>query len=294
MHACSGPPRRTLSALVLVAAAALCGCATVSGRGGCGDTQRDPLEPLNRRTFAFNLALDRAVIKPVARAYRFLLPEAVRDGIRGVVDNLKEPRVFLNDLLQGRGTAAGITAKRFVINSTVGLAGIRDPAARWGLPRQSGDFGQTLYAWGVADGPYLVLPFFGPSSVRDGVGLGVDLYANPVAQAGSPDVRREVGFATGAADGIDLRSRNIETLDELERSSLDFYAYLRSVTRQQRQSVLREAKAPTGTQPDEELLDPGAPAPTGARPGTGTPADPAQPAAPADRCDSTPPDPAAR
>lgn len=292
MQSCSArrrPPRFALALVAAaVAAALLGGCATMPGECRRSDDQRDPLEPLNRHIFAFNLALDRTVIKPVAKAYRSVLPQFVRDGIRAIVDNLKEPLVLVNDLLQGRGTAAGITGRRFIINSTFGLGGLTDRAAEWGLPRQSGDFGQTLFAWGLADGPYLVLPFFGPSNVRDSFGLGVDSYASPLRYVGSTDVRQDLPIATGAADGIDLRSRNIESLDELESSAFDFYAYLRSVTRQQRQSILRQAREPTGAQPGEELVDPGAPAPPLPLGTAGTGPDAVRPAAAAAPCEPVP------
>jgi phospholipid-binding lipoprotein MlaA len=247
-------------ALVLCLVGGLSGCAALGGPGRCDEGQNDPFEAFNRRVFSFDMALDRLLIKPVAKAYRSALPEFVRDGIHGIVTNLKEPLVFLNDLLQGRGRTAVITGKRFVINSTIGLAGLTDPASRWGLPRQSGDFGQTLYAWGLDDGPYLVLPLIGPSNVRDAFGLGVDGYASPLGHVGSADVRRDLPIAVGVADGIDLRARNIESLDELEKSSLDFYAYLRSVTRQERHSVLRQARDAPGADAvtGGDLLDPAA------------------------------------
>lgn len=256
-------PRAPLIALLFVLA--LHGCATVS-RGADGDAQNDPLEPLNRGVFAFNLALDRAVIKPIAQAYRSLLPEFIRNRVRAVIDNLNEPLVFANDVLQGRGDAADISGRRFLINSTLGLGGLFDRASEFGLAKQSGDFGQTLNAWGVHDGAYLVLPFFGPSNFRDAVGLSADLYGSLPGHVGPPATRRERGFAAGATDGIDLRSRNIETLDELEASSLDFYAYLRSVSRQHRRATLREARVGI---PEEELSDPGAGVPDadGAKPG---------------------------
>ena len=277
------PSRPRAAALLVSLCVGLAGCATVSGAGACDDGQNDPFETFNRHVFAFDMGFDRMLVKPVARAYRAVLPSFVRDGIRHVVDNLKEPLVFVNDLLQGRGETAAITGKRFLINSTVGFAGLADRAAQWGLPRQSGDFGQTLYKWGVGDGPYLVLPLLGPSNMRDVVGLGVDLYASPLGHVGSHDVRRDVSISVGIADGIDLRARNIDTLDELEKSSLDFYAYLRSVTRQQRASVLREAtgaSADTPSTPADDLADPGTlaapPIPTPApadRPASGAPPD---------------------
>ncbi|MDQ6684992.1 MAG: VacJ family lipoprotein [Pseudomonadota bacterium] len=250
---------------LLLALASLAGCATTRAMPVCDDAAADPFEPVNRRVFAFDLTLDRVLIKPAAEAYRAVLPEVVRERIHSMLDNLKEPLIFANDVLQGRGDAAAITGKRFVVNSTLGLAGLFDRASGFGLAKQSGDFGQTLYAWGVDDGPYLVLPLFGPSNLRDTVGLGVEFYASPTGQIGSSGVRHDVSLSTGIADGLDLRSRNIETLEELEKNSLDFYAYLRSVTRQNRRAILLAAtgQADPCRSAGEELVDPGAATPAG-------------------------------
>jgi len=215
----------------------------------------DPLESLNRTVLDVNTALDNALIKPVAEAYRQVLPQFARDRIRSAIDNLAEPRIFVNDLLQRRADAAAITFNRFFINTTLGLAGLFDPATERGLPKQSGDFGQTLYAWGVDDGPYLVLLFFGPSNLRDTIGLGVDLFTTPPALIVTGHAGFVTGLVVGTVDGIDLRSRNIESLDEIIASSLDYYAHLKSITRQMRGAQLREARG-LGQEP-EELSDPG-------------------------------------
>ena len=242
-----------------VAALALClvlaGCAALPAAERNPD---DPLEPLNRAVFRVNNALDDAVIKPVAIAYRDIVPPFYRDRLRAFVDNLAEPRIFVNDVLQGRLNAAGFTFARFFLNTTVGVAGLFDFAGTHGLPRQTGDFGQTLHAWGVADGPYVVLLLFGPSNVRDAVGLGVDLATTPPALVTGGRSADVTNIVLGIVDGIDLRSRNIETLDEIKASSLDFYTHLKSITRQYRASQLREARGLDVTPP--ELLDPGAPA----------------------------------
>jgi phospholipid-binding lipoprotein MlaA len=255
-------------AWVLALIAALSGCATsrVGGEGGVsegasGVDTYDPLEPFNRAVFKANLAVDRAVIKPVAKGYRAVFPPFLRDRFRNFFDNLTEPRVFINDFLQVRINAAGTTFTRFLMNSTFGIAGLFDPATKHGLPRQTGDFGQTLYRWGVGDGPYLVLPFLGPSNLRDTVGLTgdfyIDFYADPAGQAFSGKAGNQFNFARAIASGIDLRSRNIDTLDELEASSIDFYAQLRSITRQRRQVELDQARG-TPAQPPPDLSDPGA------------------------------------
>ena len=237
-------------ALSLVLAA----CASAPARETTSD---DPLEPLNRAVFDANTALDDALIKPVAKLYRAAIPEFVRDRIRAVLDHLEEPRIFVNDVLQGRFNAAGFTFGRFFVNSIAGVGGMFDFAGMHGLAKQSGDFGQTLYAWGAADGPYLVLPFYGPSNLRDAFGLGVDLMTTPPALVVTGHSRTAVGVGVGVLDGIDLRSRNIETLDEIRASSLDFYAHLKSIARQHREAQLREARSLEAAPP--ELVDPNAP-----------------------------------
>jgi phospholipid-binding lipoprotein MlaA len=223
--------------------------------GGDRRMSDDPLEPVNRVVLDANTALDNAFIKPVAEIYRQNIPLFVRDRIRSTIDNLTEPRIFVNDLLQRRADAAGITFNRFFINTILGVAGMFDLATPRGFPKQSGDFGQTLYVWGMADGPYLVLLFFGPSNLRDAFGLGVDLFTTPPALIVTGHAGLVAGLAVGAVDGIDLRSRNIETLDEIIASALDYYSHLKSITRQVRQTQLREAH---GLAPEaQELIDPG-------------------------------------
>lgn len=239
--------------LLLLALAALAGCASVPAGERHPD---DPLEPLNRQVFAFNDKLDQAVIKPVAQAYLDVVPAFVRDRIRAFIDNLAEPRIFVNDVLQGRFNTAGMTFTRFVANSILGVGGFFDYASAHGFPRQTGDFGQTLYAWGIDDGPYLVLLLFGPSNVRDAVGLGVDLATTPPALVLQGDDTRFATGAIGIVDGIDLRARNIDTLDAIKASSLDYYTHLKSVVRQHRAAALREARGLPATPP--ELVDPGA------------------------------------
>ena len=247
-----------LAGCVIVAALAcveLAGCATTSGERASTD---DPLEPLNREVLDVNTALDNAVIRPVAEFYRDVVPPFVRDRIRSVIDNLIEPRIFANDLLQGRINAAGITFTRFVLNSTFGLAGMFDVAKEHDLPQQSGDFGETLYGWGFDEGPYLVLLFFGPSNLRDTVGLGVDLFTTPPGVFLSGNSGLWIGFTVGTIDGMDLRSRNIETLDAIVASSLDYYSHLKSIVQQRRRSQLRDVREPA--QEPAELVDPGVPA----------------------------------
>ena len=226
----------------------------MSSTAATDDANSDPLEPVNRSVFDFNMKLDELVIEPAARAYRSVFPEFARNRIRGFIDNLAEPRIFVNDLLQGRGDAAGITFARFFINTTVGFVGFFDQATPAGYMRQSGDFGQTLYRWGVIDGPYLVLPFFGPSNARDALGLGVDLYTTPPTPLLSGSNAHGVEWGLTIVDGIDQRERSIEVIDEAKKSALDLYAHFRSLWRQHRGAELRKARGET--QVPEELLDP--------------------------------------
>lgn len=250
----------TLATLALCGA--LSGCASVPA--GEPQPPDDPLEPLNRAVLNANTALDDAIIRPIAEAYRRVVPPFARDRIRAVIDNLAEPRIFANDVLQRRAAAAGITLARFSINTVAGLGGMFDVATEKGFAKQSGDFGQTLYTWGVADGPYLVLLFFGPSNFRDALGLGVDLFTTPPALVVSGHTGTVINFAVGTIDGLDLRSRTIETLDEIKASALDYYSHLKSITRQFRQAQLREASG--AKEEPQELIDPGAPTPAPQQP----------------------------
>jgi phospholipid-binding lipoprotein MlaA len=250
-------PRAPVSRIIAVSllCAALAGCATTPGQRD--KELDDPFEPANRVVFNMNESIDASVIKPIAQAYRAAVPPFFRDRIRLFIDNLAEPRIFANDILQGRFNAAGISFARFFANSTFGMAGMFDVAGEHGLLRQTGDFGETLYVWGMGSGPYVVLPLFGPSNVRDAFGLTVDLFTTPPAflVPGSAGVWVNVGVYT--ASGFDLRARNIETLDEIKAGALDDYAQFRSITRQHRDAQLRAARGLA--QEPQELLDPEAP-----------------------------------
>lgn len=225
--------------------AALAGCAAQSGdRAVAAVDPADPLEPVNRTILEANQVFDRILLKPLAQGYVAIVPEDGRDAVRRVLDNMKEPTVFFNNALQGEVERAGVTAGRFVINTTVGLGGILDVAKQWGLPRQPADFGQTLYAWGVSSGPYLVLPLFGPSNPRDALGMGMDAYADPLSLFSQIDAYSEITIARFVGDGIDQRARVLDVLDDLEKNSLDFYAQLRSLSQQHRAAELRRDTAP--------------------------------------------------
>jgi phospholipid-binding lipoprotein MlaA len=216
----------------------------------------DPFEPLNRKIFDFNLFVDRVALKPVAQAYVAVIPEVGRDAIRNFLDNLGQPIVFANNLLQGQFKRAHDTFARFLTNTTFGLGGFIDIATKAGVPKQTGDFGQTLYSWGVPDGPYLVLPIFGPSDPRDAVGMGVDGYADPWNRMATNYHYWYMGLVRGAIDGIDQRARNLQTFDELQRNAIDFYAELRSLWRQHRASELRHGEPAPIPELDSLYRDP--------------------------------------
>jgi len=230
--------------------------------GACAATRdaalpiQDPSENLNRQIMTVN----QETLRPASEFVKAAIPGPVAKRLRDFNSNLKEPRIFVNNILQGRVEAAVHTTARFAMNSIFVIGGMFDIATGMGIQQQSGDFGQTLFMWGLGSGPYLVLPFFGPSNMRDGVGLGVDLLTesnlNPLNAAVTDD-RDTVNFAIGFMYGIDLRARNIETLDAIEANSIDFYSTLRSVSQQHREADLRKVK---GLEPEiEPLEDPEAP-----------------------------------
>lgn len=229
--------------------------------GGCAAAQRadDPLEPMNRKVFAMNRVFDGVLFRPAAEAYRGVVPVFVQNRLYYVMRNLAEPRIFANNVLQWRLDAAGTTFSRFVLNSIAGVGGMFDIATNEGLERQSGDFGQTLHAWGVGEGPYLVLPIFGPSNLRDAVGLPVDLYTTAPGTY-LPHSSSAATIGVRVADGLDTRARAIEGLDIIEKSSLDFYAQLKSIVRQRRDAELSKVR-PVKPRPGDELDDPEAPKP---------------------------------
>jgi phospholipid-binding lipoprotein MlaA len=237
------------------------GCATVpkdpDARAAFSEAN-DPLEPLNRKVFGFNLFVDRILIKPVAQGYARALPRLARESIRNFVSNLNEPVVFANNVLQGQFRRAETTAGRFALDSTLGLAGLIDFASPRGMRKQTGDFGQTLFVWGVPEGPYLILPVLGPSNPRDTVGLGVDAYLSPyrfvVEDNDSPTL---IAYGPAILGGIDERSRSIDELDAIEKEALDYYASLRSLFRQNRAAQLKGGDAAPTLGQDSFYEDPG-------------------------------------
>ncbi|MBM3516966.1 MAG: VacJ family lipoprotein [Alphaproteobacteria bacterium] len=237
---------RTLGiAFVLAAAAA---CATPPADPGARaefDAVNDPFEPLNRAVFRFNVAVDDALIRPAAVVYRAVVPDPGQIMVHNFLTNLEAPVVFANDVLQGESERAAITLSRFLMNSTIGFGGFLDPATYAGLERHNEDFGQTVAVWGAGDGAYLMLPLFGPSSPRDTAGLIVDHFLDPFAYI-VDDGDHDEWFSVGrlALSAVDLRARHLEELDEIERTSIDFYATVRTLYRQRRAAEIRNGALP--------------------------------------------------
>jgi len=197
----------------------------------------DPLEGWNRGVYGFNNGLDRALVRPLAMTYRRALPTPARDGVRNVLSNLGAPVVFINDVLQVRPTPAVNTAFRFTVNSTVGVLGVFDVASPMGVPRHKADFGQTLGRYGVGPGPYLYLPVFGPSSLRDAVGLVVNTAMDPVTYVRfNDDV--PVKLTVIGLNALDLRVALDRDIKDLQHTATDPYAATRSIYVQNREAFI--------------------------------------------------------
>jgi phospholipid-binding lipoprotein MlaA len=211
----------------------------------------DPAEPTNRAIFAGNQFIDRHVLKPVTNAYLEHVPEGARRSIHNFVTNLGEPAVLVNDVLQGNMGRAWTTTQRFAVNTTVGVAGLFDPATHWGLSHHTADFGQTFGVWGMGPGPSVQLPLLSFSNVRDTAGRIVGFVANPLDYV-VPDATA----AGGGLDVVDTRAKLMPLTNQLEETSLDYYAALRSAMAQRRAALVEEGKsggrepAPTSAAPD--------------------------------------------
>jgi phospholipid-binding lipoprotein MlaA len=208
----------------------------------------DPWEGINRRFFAFNEGLDRALIGPLSNAYA-VIPSPLRTGISNFGRNLGEPVVFVNDLLQGHPGQAASTLGRLAINSTFGLLGLLDVAKAGRIPHHDNGFGTTLGRWGAKPGPYLFLPLYGPSSVRDGLGAGGDFALNPLTYARYPG-RIEIGAAVTVTHGLQRRIDAGPELDTVRQTSTDPYATIRSYYLQSRQAEVSGKPVDIETLPD--------------------------------------------
>ena len=205
---------------------------------------KDCFEKLNRSTFAFNQGLDKVIMKPIAKGYRNL-PDPVQKGTSNAVKNLSNLITIPNNILQGNVKLGLINTGRLFVNTTVGLLGTIDVANKMGFPKyEKEDYGQTLGAWGVGPGCYLVLPVLGPSNIRDTAGsfanvLGGDPWYNASAHGNNEFLRKSLFMTSKALSGVDFRANNLESLDNLENNSIDFYATVRSVYSQNRENQIK-------------------------------------------------------
>ena len=270
-------------ALALVALL-FAGCATVPGK----PDPRDPWERFNRSSFAFNDALDRAIAKPVAKGYKKVTPRIVRTGISNALSNLNTVSTIINDVLQGKMRQAGHDSGRFLLNSTLGLAGLFDPASAAGLENNDEDFGQTLGKWGVKSGPYLMLPFLGPSTVRDSFARIPDQYTYPVNYLEDDSTR----YLIRGIDFLDLRAGLLDLDAQIERS-YDRYAFVRNAWLQRREFLVSDGNVEDQSAELEKGMEddpasdavpaeepPADAAPADAPPADAPPADAPPPAAP--------------
>ena len=216
---------------------------------------KDCFESINRATFALNNSLDKVIFKPVAKAYR-ILPSPVRAGTSNALQNISSLVTIPNNILQGDFKNAGVNTGRFVINTTVGIIGIFDVAKKMGFPEyEKEDYGQTLGVWGVGAGCYVVLPVLGPSTVRDTAGsfmnvVGGDPWYNASVNGNNEYLSDTMFMTTKILSGIDFRAKNLDSIDNLEKNSLDFYASVRSLYLQNRQRKISNSSKITETMDD--------------------------------------------
>lgn len=204
-------------------------------------SRRDPFEELNRDVFSFNRSVDRWVFNPITRGYQITVPAPGRRALYRFFQNLDSPMILANHMAQFRVVDAAGTTTRFVINSSIGLAGLFDPAADFfEVYRREGDFGQTLARYGTPSGPFLMLPVFGPSTARDVCGDVVDILADPVSYLLGP--LRWWTLVLGGGEGLTTREAHLDDLEALETGSVDFYSALRSAYLQSRDAMVREAR----------------------------------------------------
>ncbi|MCC6534454.1 MAG: VacJ family lipoprotein [Burkholderiales bacterium] len=233
--------RQLIAVTLIIVAGALSGCAH--------NNVRDPLEPLNRGVYAFNDVVDNLVLKPAATGYRALLPQIVRTGVSNFFSNLDDITVVINNVLQLKIPQALSDTGRFLINSTVGVLGLIDVATHLGLEKHNEDFGQTLGYWGVGNGPYLVLPFLGPSTLRDGVGRWADWRTDVVLQLDHVRTRNQL-WGTRI---LSNRAHLLDTEKVLDAAAIDRYAFIRDAYLQRRRNLVYDGNPPP--EPEDDDVD---------------------------------------
>jgi phospholipid-binding lipoprotein MlaA len=231
---------RTLAAAA--ALAALAGCATTDG------DPRDPFESVNRGVYRFNDVFDRTLAKPVASAYSNYVHEGVRDRVRNFFSNLADPFIGVNNMLQGKFEDGFFDWVRFAFNSTVGLLGVHDVATDMGYEKHNEDFGQTFGRWGAGPGPYLVLPFLGSSTVRDGAGTVLDLYTDPMGEIRPYHLQ----YGLWGLRFTQVRADLLDASRILEEAALDRYVFQRDAYLQRRRSLIYDGSPPREREPESD------------------------------------------
>lgn len=255
----SRPGLPVLVLLVMPMGLVTSGCTTLGGTSqsqAASSTQdeetRDPFEPFNRTMFAFNEKFDQWLLKPVAKGYTWVLPGVVRQGIGNFFSNLVQPRVMVNDLLQGKVVQSGRDTGRFLINSTVGLLGFVDVATSVGLDPMDEDWGQTFAVWGFGEGPYFVWPIIGPRTLLDTVGFGFDWLSNPITYIPN----KTLEWSLWGLDLVDIRSRLLPSDAVIEQAAgADKYTFIREAYRQRRRNLIYDGNPPKPMFFDEEPAD---------------------------------------
>jgi len=225
-------------------------------------TANECFEKLSRGTLKFNMAIDNAIFKPVAKGYR-ALPVPIRTGSSNFVNNLRSLLTLSNNVLQGDLKGAANTAGRFAVNTTVGILGVFDPASKMGLNKKSReDFGQTLGVWGANTGCYFVLPILGPTTARDALGMVGNVFVDPVYQVthntetdmviGNNNLQEHNYYYYRGTDAVDFRSKNIESIESLQNNSIDFYASVKSLYLQNRAQKIANSSVTNKSQDDSE------------------------------------------
>lgn len=247
----------TILILVVITLAPLAtGCANVPQ-----PVEHDPWESWNRAIYEFNTTTDTYLLKPVAQGYQTITPRPVRTGISNFFSNLDDLLVITNDLLQFKLSQALSDSFRFLVNSTIGIYGLIDVASHFGLEKHDEDFGQTLGTWGIGDGPYLVLPFWGPSNVRDSLGLAAELSLSPLDEIEESEQRT----ALQILDIVQTRAGLLSAEELLDQAALDEYAFVREAYLQRRRNLIYDGNPPDSYE-DEDLFEDEAPVDESSKP----------------------------
>ena len=212
---------------------------TISGCASTGSDSNDPWEGWNRKVYSFNKGLDSNIARPITVVYKAVTPDVLETGVSNAFSNIADVPNFLNNLFQGKPTSSMSDLARFVVNSTLGVLGLWDPASSMGLPKHDEDFGQTLATWGVSDGPYVMLPFLGPSTLRDSLAYAVDSELDPVNQIDHIPTRNQLKIF----ELLDERSALFSYEEQLESAS-DEYAFVRDVWLQNRKYKVYDGELP--------------------------------------------------